>query len=1060
MKKQAIILCIIFFSITESFAGITYYFSAAGNNSNSGTSSASPWLTLSKLTGLALKPGDQILLRRGDTFAGGITLLQSGTSSSPIVIDAYGTGAKPIITGFSTVSAWTNLGGGIYETTSAASTLATCNMVLRNGAVQQIGRYPNANAANKGYLAYQSHSGQTSITSSGISGIPSFVGGELVIRPIQHIMDRCTITAQTSTTISYNAASSYTPIDNYGFFFQDHPGTLDQLGEWYYDKSTKKLRMYWGATAPGSVQVSTVDVLINVTSRSYITLNNLNLTGANLMGMYLSSGRNITVNYCDLSYMGEDGMEGANALNLKVTNSTVNWALNNGIKFGQSANNVTSNHTIKNCTITNIQMLAGMGKSGDVKGMGIAMYGSNSLVEGNVLRNIGYCPIYFVWGNNLVIKNNVIDSFCRTKNDGAAIYTWNNGTAALNYTGQRVTGNIITNTVGAFEGTLSTSRAGYGVFLDINSNGIEIDNNTCYNVERGLFNLGGWNCEVHHNTFYANGTDAIDIYYGSTAWPHQITNFNVKHNILFAKTATQLVARFRSVLSTFSGMGKFDSNYYCRPILEPNGITSSSNTVGGVVYGSNTAGTKYYSLDAWKTIYTLNETNSGKTAKTISDTNNIRFEYNANSSSKTISFGGSYIGVDSTVYSGSITLAPYTSIILLPTSAQISAPTVSITSPLANATFDAPAGITISATAADSDGTVSKVEFYNGTTLLGSDISSPYSFSWGNVAAGSYTLTAKATDNSGASTISSPVAVVVNTLNIAPTASITSPAANAAFDAPAGITISASATDSDGSISKVEFYNGTALLGSDISSPYSFSWGNVAAGSYTLTAKATDNSGATTTSTPITIQASTIVDFAFISFSGQKANSNINLFWTTNNPGTTYAFKVQRSQKRSSFKDIGNTTVINSSAPSLDYSFIDTAPLTGKNYYRIIEVGTNGQLVLSSVILVNYSPAASIANSATSGIEQEAIDRNLELANIKIGPNPASSTLSIFIQGIQKNKELKISILSINGSLLKVVNSNSSNSIIQVDISAFTAGTYLVEVLAGDKKVYKQFVKQ
>src|SRR5678815_3114076 len=106
----------------------------------------------------------------------------------------------------------------------------------------------------------------------------------------------------------------------------------------------------------------------------------------------------------------------------------------------------------------------------------------------------------------------------------------------------------------------------------------------------------------------------------------------------------------------------------------------------------------------------------------------------------------------------------------------------------------------------------SKVEFYNGNTLMGSDNSSPYSFSWNNVAAGSYTITAKAYDNSSASATSSSVAVVVVTPNVAPTVSITSPVANATFNAPAGITISASATDADGSISKVEFYNGATLI--------------------------------------------------------------------------------------------------------------------------------------------------------------------------------------------------------------------------------------------------------
>jgi len=90
------------------------------------------------------------------------------------------------------------------------------------------------------------------------------------------------------------------------------------------------------------------------------------------------------------------------------------------------------------------------------------------------------------------------------------------------------------------------------------------------------------------------------------------------------------------------------------------------------------------------------------------------------------------------------------------------APAVNISSSANGANFTAPANISITATASDSDGTVSKVEFLNGSTLLGTDTTSPYNLSWNNVAAGIYTITAKATDNTGAATTSSAIDVVVN----------------------------------------------------------------------------------------------------------------------------------------------------------------------------------------------------------------------------------------------------------------------------------------------------------
>ncbi|NEM97760.1 Ig-like domain-containing protein [Pontibacter burrus] len=352
------------------------------------------------------------------------------------------------------------------------------------------------------------------------------------------------------------------------------------------------------------------------------------------------------------------------------------------------------------------------------------------------------------------------------------------------------------------------------------------------------------------------------------------------------------------------------------------------------------------------------------------------------------------------------------------------APVITITSPANNSTFDADASITIKTNASDTDGSVSKVEFYNGTNKLGEDLTSPYEFAWTKVAAGIHDITAKATDDKGAITtsaivrvtvnaapvmcpcsvfrssdaptgimfndgqglqlgmkfrssvngfitgvrfykqsgntsthtgqlytstgmlvgsvafnnetasgwqqaeFSTPVAITANTTyiisyhssngqyaatnpyftqaisngplralvngedgpngvykysstpafpndnylsanywvdvvftpdgeqgNKAPVISITAPANNTSFTAPASIAISASATDTDGLVSKVEFYNGNTKLGEDTegSNGWNFTWTNVTAGNYTLTARATDDKGATTTSSAVNI---------------------------------------------------------------------------------------------------------------------------------------------------------------------------------------------------------------
>src|SRR5439155_7525465 len=99
----------------------------------------------------------------------------------------------------------------------------------------------------------------------------------------------------------------------------------------------------------------------------------------------------------------------------------------------------------------------------------------------------------------------------------------------------------------------------------------------------------------------------------------------------------------------------------------------------------------------------------------------------------------------------------------------------------------------------------------------------PYVATWSSVGAGSYTLTAKATDNHGSVATSSPVNVA-ETANSPTTVSLTSPSMGASYFAPATIMLSAAAADSDGTVARVDFYQGTTLIGTATSAPYTYTW--------------------------------------------------------------------------------------------------------------------------------------------------------------------------------------------------------------------------------------------
>lgn len=178
-------------------------------------------------------------------------------------------------------------------------------------------------------------------------------------------------------------------------------------------------------------------------------------------------------------------------------------------------------------------------------------------------------------------------------------------------------------------------------------------------------------------------------------------------------------------------------------------------------------------------------------------------------------------------------------------------PIVSIIAPYTNSTFTRPANITITANAFDVDGTIAKVEFYSGSTLVGTAAGQPYTITWNNVPLGNYSITAKAYDNDGLTSTSNPVNFTV--VNIPPSVSIMN---NVSVNNSTGtVTINATASDSDGSVGNVEFYIGSTLLSTDTTSPYSYSfnWSYANNTNYTLTAKAYDNNGAVTTSAPVDI---------------------------------------------------------------------------------------------------------------------------------------------------------------------------------------------------------------
>lgn len=638
-----------------------YYVSNSSGGTNSGTL-ANPWTSLSSINWSIINPGDQINLKKGDVFYETLTIGKSGSVGSPITISAYGTGAKPIISGFVTVSSWTSDGGGVYEST-LGSGLSTLNMVTINGVFQAIGRYPKVTAANKGYITYTSHSGTSSVTGS-ISGLPSFVGGECVIRANHWILDRYIISGQSSTTVTFSSYitpptgySGYALNNGFGFFFQNHVNTLSSLGDWCYTGSSKKLQMYFGANSPASytIQASVRDNVLVITGRNYVSFSGISFQGSNSHLFNINVGSNIQFANCDLQFAGIDAVYMANSLSsyISFTGCTLTDINNNGCTVNDSTNiSFTSNNILNN-----IGMIAGMGQGSDGQYMGMANIGNNSTITNNNITNIGYTAIYLK-GIGITVQYNYVDGFCSVKDDGGGIYCYGKtfGSTLIDH-------NIVLNGLGATAGTTGGAYA-EGIYMDDETNSVSITNNSvAYCADRGVYIHNAHEITITGNTVFDCTSQQINMTKDNIAVDN-IRNISMSGNIYVAKTSGEKVFYYNTVNSeNINTFGTFDSNYYCRPIAETTPLAVTDSTLDAFI-----------NLSTWQS-HSGEDAHSHTSPLTITDVSKLRFEYNNTNVDKNVSLGGSsYIDMTGAAYSGTVTLPAFTSLVLIQTGA---APSIS-----------------------------------------------------------------------------------------------------------------------------------------------------------------------------------------------------------------------------------------------------------------------------------------------------------------------------------------------------------------------------------------------
>lgn len=651
MSYFAKLLILILLICSISASATDYYFSQSGSDSNNGLSEFSPKKTIAAFNSITKAAGDNYYFKKGDTWTGeAMTVLQSGTSGSPITIGAYGTGVNPIISGFTTVTAWTNLGSNIWESTNTVSSLATCNMVTINGVNTAMGRYPNASDTWGGFLSITSTTANTNLTSSSLSGTPNWTGAEAVIRTALFKMDRRTITSQSGGTINFSA-TTYTPEVGNGFFIQNDVRTLDQQNEWYFNPSTDKVRVY-STTQPTNFKIASVENLLTI-SANYVVVDGLSFEGANTYAITGDASHTprtgATIQNCAFNFIGKHAVERLRASTFLIDNNTVS-----NTNTGAFTADYVTGLTITNNTIENTGLLPGMGRTVDGS---ISLAWSNSvLVQGNSVQNVGYHGITF-YGQTITIKQNFVNNFCTVLDDGGGIYTYTGDTQGRPaMTAIRITENVVLHGLTNDNGAKPTAmRVANGIYLDEDSQNVEIDHNSIAYCSEGCLRLSqpiGIN--VHDNTLF----DAYKyiVVMGMSGTAVNINN-NFSNNILVAKNATdRLMYIYSPSYNYLPTTDTWDYNVYARPIDD----NVTNNITFLITQPSQTGGTWDRSFPQFQ-VLSGQDSHSTKSPIPVSSVNDIQFMYNETSSIKNVVLNWPSVDMTGAKKVGIITLQPFTS---------------------------------------------------------------------------------------------------------------------------------------------------------------------------------------------------------------------------------------------------------------------------------------------------------------------------------------------------------------------------------------------------------------
>jgi hypothetical protein len=696
--------------------GRTYYVSAAGSDTGDGLSEATPIQTLTQASNLVLAAGDKVLFKCGDIWRGEtLRIHQSGTDCRHIVFGSYPAACanQPRISGSQPISGWTRTAGGTWTANLRSGDNQGkfpngINQLLRGDERLPLGRWPNIDDTGleigHGYSHIDAQPTPTTFVDASLPAI-DWTGASIHYFTIRWKLLNRRVTSSSSKQLVLNAATACQDGNcgnpqpgsasayGFGYFLNNHPGTLDQQDEWYYDARTGDVLLVSGAeptgiegsavptmsspvpAAPSNDDGADALVMLGLNAQSpihHVVVENLRiengwrngigtpinqLTNENSdLVLRCNTIRNIDSKVINLATWVLDPIQHwRGGTNLVVSNNVIDGANHFGI---QSYAQVS---TFEGNTISNIGLLEKLGESGlgcSLEDEGCTENGDAILlrtdivadtshdlsIRRNRIKRTAYCGLD-TFGTRLNFEQNVITEACFTKSDCGAIRT---------YLGTDITikENLILDVPGPTWGSNSTYSANFGMGLYIDAGSIVRSEG---NTIRGATNSGilhqgatdsGRNTDgtvIGNTVFGVHGNNMVYV-----GWKGKVTAFT--DNILVC--TEPLWSIFTEAHAVFQNS---DRNVFFQPYREKN---------INIEYPVDTYSQR--DLATWQSVSGMDKASTSAWFTLAADTPApMELFVNDTDVAKDFVLTKNYVDLDRNPVNGTLTLAPFKSKVLV-----------------------------------------------------------------------------------------------------------------------------------------------------------------------------------------------------------------------------------------------------------------------------------------------------------------------------------------------------------------------------------------------------------